>query len=194
MRRGSSTVIAIVGDVNAELLARLDEPSNVSVLDPPATGEDGAYEALKRAGTLQTPYSIVPADPLARLASEWQKMWANAGGEHHFEERAGEALRAWRHGELELPDYYLVVLDPPGPAGEAEAARPHPYDFHLGVLRSQRSARVAEVVAAGTAERAARALHAIGTLRQGPWWPELDELMESVRRFFPGQLAAELNR
>jgi hypothetical protein len=189
MRRGSSTVIALVGDVNAELLDRLSGPSNVAVFDPPATGPDGAMEALARAGSLQTPYSIVPADPLAHLATQWQKMWT-PGVEHRFEERAGEAIAAWRRGKLELPDYYMVVLDAPVTPDEPRAGRPHRYEFHLGVLRSQRSTRVAEVVASQPAETAAIILHSLGNLRQGPWWPEFDALVEAVRSFFPGRLAA----
>jgi hypothetical protein len=189
MRRGSSTVIALVGDVNAELLDRLSGPSNVAVFDPPATGADGAMEALARAGSLQTPYSIVPADPLAHLAAEWQRMWT-PGVEHRFEERAGEAIAAWRHGRLELPDYYMVVLDGPLPQDEPKAGRPHRFEFHLGVLRSQRSTRVAEIVASGPGETAATILHSLSHLRQGPWWPELDVLVEAVRSFFPGRLAA----
>jgi hypothetical protein len=189
MRRGSSTVIAIVGDVNAELLDRLSGPSNVVVFDPPATGPDGAMEALARAGSLQAPYSIVPADPLSHLAAEWQKMWTPGSVEHRFEERAGEVIAAWRRGRLELPDYYMVVLDAPVSPQEPEPARPHRFDFHLGGLRSQRSARVAEVVASEAAETAARVLHALSTLRQGPWWPDLDVLVDAVRSFFPGRLA-----
>jgi hypothetical protein len=189
MRRGSSTVIALVGDVNAELLDRLGGPSNVAIFDPPATGADGAIEALARAGSQQTPYSIVPADPLAHLAAEWQKMWT-PGTEHRFEERAGEAIAAWRRGRLELPDYYMVVIDAPVSQGEPKAVRPHKFEFHLGVLRSQRSARVAEIVASEPAEAAAAVLHSMSTLRQGPWWPELDVLVEVVRSFFPGRLAA----
>jgi hypothetical protein len=28
-------------------------------------------------------------------------------------------------------------------------------------------------------------------LRHGPWWPGLDEVIETARTFYPGRLAAE---
>ena len=189
MRRGSSTVIAIVGDVSAELLALLDRPSNVAVLEPPATGAEGAREAFARAERLQATYAVVAADPLGSVASEWHKMWSPGTG-HRFEERAGEAVTDWRRGRLELPDYYVVVVEKPHAPSSENHAEPHPNDFHLGVLRSQRPSRVAEVVAAQAAETAARTLSTLAELRQGPWWPGLDQLVTSIRSFFPGGLAA----
>jgi hypothetical protein len=190
MRRGSSTVVALVGDIDGDLLARLGRPPNVSVLEPSEPGPDAALETFSRAGRLLTPYAAVAADPLAGLASEWQKMWSVGSPEHLFEERAGEAIAAWQRGRLELPDYYIVVLDPPASSIDPDQPEPHPYDFHLGVLRSERPARVAEVVGAEPAETAARALHALSTLRHGPWWPPMDRLVESIRSFFPGRFAA----
>lgn len=190
MRRGSSTVVALVGDLDADLLDRLGRPPNVSVLKPSSPGPEASLEIFSRAGRLLTPYAAVAADPLAELAAEWQKMWSVGTPEHLFEERAGEAIAAWRGGKLELPDYYIVVLNPPAAPTDPDQPQPHRYDFHLGVLRSERPARVAEVVGAEPAETAARTLHALGGLRQGPWWPAMDRLVESIRSFFPGRLAA----
>jgi hypothetical protein len=193
MRRGSSTVVALVGDINADLLSRINKPSNVSVVDPPARGVEGSFEAFFRAGRLLTTYAVVAADPLEEVASEWRKMWTVGGPANSFEERAGEAIAAWRLERLELPDYYLVVLNEPTPSMQPATAEPHQYDFHLGVLRSERPFRVAEVVAAEAAETAARTLQTLGQLGQSPWWPPLDRLIESIRSFFPGQLAAGAN-
>lgn len=190
MRRGSSTVVALVGDIDTDLLDRLTRPPNVSVLEPSAPGLEASLESFSRAGRLHTPYAVVAADPLAELAAEWQKMWSVGTAEHIFEERAGEAISAWRSRKLELPDYYIVVLDPPAAPIDPDQPRPHTYEFHLGLLRSERPSRVAEVVGAEPAETAARALHALGGLRQGPWWPAMDRLVESIRTFFPGRLAA----
>jgi hypothetical protein len=32
-------------------------------------------------------------------------------------------------------------------------------------------------------------LQALGSLRHGPWWPGLDEVIETARTFYPGTLA-----
>jgi hypothetical protein len=161
MRRGSSTVVALVGDIDAGLLGRLGSPSNVSVLAPSAPDPEASFEAFSRAGRLITPYALVAADPLGEVAAEWQKMWSPGTSQHRFEERAGEAIAYWRSRRLEMPDYYIVVLDPPDPSTEPSPAEPHRFDFHLGVLRSERPARVAQVVGAEPSERAARTLHAL---------------------------------
>ena len=34
-------------------------------------------------------------------------------------------------------------------------------------------------------------LHALGSLRHGPWWPGLDQVLETGRRFYPASLADE---
>ncbi len=52
-----------------------------------------------------------------------------------FEERAAEALAAWRDKRFELPDYYLVMAAAqPGGTGP---------DLYLGPLRAARPRRVA---------------------------------------------------
>lgn len=189
MRRGSSTVVALVGDIGADLLGHLSKPSNVSVLEPPAQSLEASFETFSQAGRRLTTYAVVAADPLGQVAEEWQKMWTVGGADNQFEERAGEAILAWRSGRLEMPDYYVVVLNEPVSPVAATTTKPHQHDFHLGVLRSERPKRVAEVVAAEAGETAARILQTLAQLPQGPWWPAVDRLIESVRSFFPGQLA-----
>ena len=81
---------------------------------------------------------------------------------------------------FELPDYYLVLA--------REAVEDGP-DFHLGPLRSARAQRVVPVPEAEPAQQAAGVLHALGSLRHGPWWPPLDEVIETARRFYPDSLA-----
>jgi hypothetical protein len=34
-------------------------------------------------------------------------------------------------------------------------------------------------------------VHALGSLRHGPWWPALDEVIETARRFYPDSLAED---
>jgi hypothetical protein len=84
-----------------------------------------------------------------------------------------------------LPDYYLVLAADPG---ESEAGD-HGPDFYLGPLRSARPHRVAVVAATEPALQAAGVLQALGSLRHGPWWPGLDEVIETARTFYPDSLA-----
>ena len=80
----------------------------------------------------------------------------------------------------------VVVLAPGTGAGDSGDPGP---DFHLGPLRSARPHRVAFVAAAEPAQQAAGVLHALGSLRHGPWWPGLDEVIETARGFYPDSLA-----
>ena len=60
------------------------------------------------------------------------RAWGGAAG---FEQRAAEALAAWRDKRFELPDYYLVMAgSQPGGTGP---------DLYLGPLRAARPRRVA---------------------------------------------------
>ena len=112
---------------------------------------------------------------------------ARPQGPAEFEQEAAKALAAWRAGRFELPDYYLVLAT----STHAADAGDHGPDFHLGPLRSSRPHRVAFVAATEPAQQAAGVLHALGSLRHGPWWPGLDEVIETARRFYPDSLAEE---
>jgi hypothetical protein len=62
-------------------------------------------------------------------------MWEVPGGPNAaagFEERASDALAAWRRKQLELPDYYLVMAP-------AQPGKPTP-DLYLGAAPSGRAA------------------------------------------------------
>ena len=172
-------------------------------------GADGAQrlaaaaDALRRAASAPSAYALVTADPLAAVADGWRAMWdlAQPQGPGRFEQEASAALAAWRAGRFELPDYYLVTAR--GTAGTSAAgvpgatADPPPadpssqleQDFYLGPLRAARPHRVAFVPAAEPAEQAVGVLQALGSLRHGPWWPGLDQLIDTARNFYPGQLA-----
>ena len=103
-----------------------------------------------------------------------------------FELEAAKAVAAWRAGRFELPDYYLVLAAVDATGGQDGDRGP---DFYLGPLRSARPNRVAVVAAAQPAQQAAGVLQALGSLRHGPWWPGLDEVLEAARTFYPGRLA-----
>ena len=205
MRRNASTVVVLAGSAPGVVLAAVGRSMNVTLIQPeePADfGGDGlaaAAGALHRAGRATSPYALVAADPLAAVAAGWRAMWdvSRPQGPAEFEQEAVKALAAWRSGRFELPDYYLVLAAGTGAAvpgaGPAEAAErragEHGPDFHLGPLRSARPHRVAVVAAAKPAQQAAGVLQALGSLRHGPWWPPLDEVIETARRFYPDSLA-----
>ena len=198
MRRESSTVVVIVGAVGEELLSKLGRSPNVSIARAPGTGAGhaGAEEpagarpgweagalALREAARRVSAYVVVPDDPLADVSAAWRAMWdvADARGAAGFEERAGEALVAWRDKRFELPDYYLVVAEArPGGTGP---------DLYLGPLRAARPRRVAVAATDESPGQAARVLDALRSLEHGPWWPALDELIGVARRFYAGGLA-----
>jgi len=195
MRRESSTVVVLVGEVEG-LLDGLGRSPNVSVARAPAAGGRPAGEpavaragweagalAMREAARRRSTYVIVPDDPLAEVADAWRAMWDVAGGPGGaagFEERAGEALAAWRDKRFELPDYYLVMAGaPPGGTGP---------DLYLGPLRAARPRRVAVAGAADRPGQAASLLDTLRSLEHGPWWPPLDELIDTARRFYAGGL------
>jgi hypothetical protein len=200
MRRESSTVVALVGEVGGDLLGGLGRSPNVAVASAPAVPggaggtagngvtpvhpgwEPGAL-AMREAAHRRSMYVIVPDDPLAAVAASWQQMWdlsAGQPGSAAFEASAADALAAWRDKRFELPDYYLVVAPV-----QAVATGP---DLYLGPLRAVRPHRVS--VAGVTDSRAPTAslLDALRSLEHGPWWPPLDELLGAARRFYAGGL------
>src|SRR5260370_16437052 len=150
MRRESSTMVALVGEVSDGLLAGLGRSGNVSVARAPEAGagrpaaeetaarpgwEAGAL-AMREAARRSSTYVIVADDPLADLAAAWQAMWTVPGGPEgaaRFEQPAAEALAAWRDKRLELPDYYLVMA-----TAQPSGTGPHLY---LGPLRPARPPR-----------------------------------------------------
>ena len=198
MRRNASTLVVLPGPVPEEVLAAVDRSMNVALIRPDPAGDSGdamdaAAEALRRAGRSTSPYALVPADPLAGLAAGWQAMWdvSRPDGAASFEAEAVKVLGAWQSGRFELPDYYLVLGSStagpgPGPGSEAGDQRP---DFYLGPLRSARPHRVAFVAATEPAQQAVGVLQALGSLRHGPWWPGLDEVIKVARTFYPDRLA-----
>jgi hypothetical protein len=197
MRRESSTMVVLVGEAGEGVLAELGRSGNVSVARAPAAGQHGAAEpaqarpawetgalAMREAAGRQSAYVLVPDDPLADVAAAWRAMWDVAGGPGAtaaFEERAAEALAAWRAKRFELPDYYLVIAAlEPGGTGP---------DLYLGPLRAGRPRRVVVAGAADGPGQAGRVLDALRSLEHGPWWPPLDELIEAARHFYAGGLA-----
>jgi hypothetical protein len=200
MRRNSCTVIVLASPVPAEVLGTVGRSMNVTLVRPAdqdgSAGADGlaaAAEALRRASSATSPYALVTADPLAAVAEGWQGMWdlTRPQGPARFEQEASAALAAWRAGRFELPDYYLVTAPEADDAVQTNTVPPGQVEqnFYLGPLRAARPHRVAFVPATEPAEQAAGVLQALGSLRHGPWWPALDDLIATARTFYPGSLA-----
>jgi hypothetical protein len=200
MRRNSCTVIVLAGPVPPEVLGTVSRSMNVTLVRP--ADQDGsvgagslaaAADALRRAASATSPYALVTADPLAAVAEGWQGMWdlAHPQGPARFEQEASAALAAWRAGQFELPDYYLLTAadaDEPAPTSTERPGQIE-QNFYLGPLRAARPHRVAFVPAAEPAEQAVGVLQALGSLRHGPWWPALGDLIAAARTFYPGSLA-----
>src|SRR3984957_14112453 len=173
-----------------------------------ATGVEAAAVALRRAAGISAAYVLVAADPLREVAAAWQAMWqvsAEPQRSDEFELRAAEAMGAWRAKRFELPDYYLALADEsatgragapgapgaPGVSGASAAsgAGEGGADFYLGPWRAVRPNRVAVAAGASPAAQADALLDELGSLRHGPWWPPLDEVLRTARGFYPGALA-----
>ena len=204
VRHNPSTIVVLAGGTTEPVLAAVGQSLNVVLVRPgePQPGADAGLDAaagaLRRAAGITAPYVLVAADPLSPVAAAWQAMWevtAESRGSDEFELRAAEALAAWRARQFELPDYYLVLADEsagesagPGIPGPAAGDDPRA-DFYLGPLRAVRPNRVAVAAGASAAAQADALLAELGSLRHGPWWPPLDEVLRTARGFYPGALA-----
>lgn len=153
-------MVVLVGAVAEPLLAGLARSSNVSLVRPPEEQDSltAAALALGLASRRASPYVVVPADPLARVAAEWAAMWDLTAG--------------------------------PGPGGSQNPAGDGT-GMYLGPLRATRPRRVEAVVTTDDDEGTDRVLQALRALRHGPWWPPLDQQIDSARHFFAGSLAED---
>ena len=215
--RPGEQVLAALGRSLNVVLVRPETASSAGA-DGVGSEAEAAAGALRRVAGISAAYVLVAADPLAAVAEAWQAMWALNGGAHgsdEFELRAADAMGAWRAKRFELPDYYLVLADESAVGGAAgagpasgSAAAPGAFgasstsrvsgasgagevraDFYLGPLRAVRPNRVAVAAGASPAAQADALLSELGSLRHGPWWPPLDEVLRTARGFYPGSLA-----
>ena len=211
--RPGEQVLAALGRSLNVVLVRPEPPSSAG---PDGVGgeAEAAAAALRRAAGISAAYVLVAADPLAAVAEAWQAMWALTGdapGSDEFELRAAEAMSAWRAKRFELPDYYLVLAGESGPGGAGASGSSGAFgapggpgasaapggsgagearaDFYLGPLRAVRPNRVTVAAGASPAAQADALLSELGSLRHGPWWPPLDEVLRTARSFYPGSLA-----
>jgi hypothetical protein len=73
----------------------------------------------------------------------------------------------------------VTLYQPEAPPAQEGTCRSSPVRPHRVVL----------VLATEPAQQAAGVLHALGSLRHGPWWPGLDQVIETARRFYPASLS-----
>ena len=200
---GDGLLAGLTQSPNVSVARAPDDAAGQPSAGEAAAGHRPGWEAgalaLREAARRRSTYVIVPDDPLADVAAAWRAMWELPGGSSgsrgaggsggpggaaataKFEERAAEALAAWRGKRFELPDYYLVVAPP-----LQVAAAP---DLYLGPLRAVRPRRVAVAGVADSAAQAGQLLDTLRSLEHGPWWPPLDELLDAARHFYAGGLA-----
>ena len=174
MLAAQTTVVAVVAPDDALPLAHV-RASNVRVL--PSGGEgstvDRAVTACEEARRTSVPYLVHDADPLGWVADAWGRFFDGEGVAGELEVAVSETLARWRARSLDLPDYYLVV-DPE----RLTATRRH---WFLGVLGSAAPVRVVP-------SRPSQPLvDHLPDLRPGPWWPDLDRLLNGVDRMVPDQ-------
>jgi hypothetical protein len=177
--RVTSPYALVAGDPLAAVAAGWRAMWDVSRPQGPDGFELEAVKAVTawRAGLFELPdyYLVLAAGPGQRRAGEGRTGEGRPGEGRIGEGRTGKGRAdGGAAGERRV--------------GESPADDPEP-DFYLGPLRSARPHRVTVVAGTEPAQQAAGVLHALGSLRQGPWWPGLDEVVETARRFYPGSLA-----
>jgi hypothetical protein len=177
-QRTGTTVVAVVGDDAETCVRRLGDAANVVPVsvdhaDPPL---DRAVATWAEATRAHTPYLVHDADPLAAVGDAWVRYFDEEGPVGELEVAVGETLARWRVGSIELPDYYLVL--------DAEAWEPTRRHWYFGVLHRAAPARVVPVP---DPDAAVRTLPRLGA---GPWWPDLDDLLEGIERIVPDQVAS----
>ncbi len=170
MQRSRSTVIVLVGD-DGRAMTRLREASNVSVVqvDPDRPVLDRAVEAWRVAQGSSAPYVVSDADPLGLVAESWVRYFDEQAPAGELEVAVTETLARWRTRAIDLPDYYLVV-DP-------EGWKPTRRHWFLGFLADAAPVRVVPAASDITTM--------IASLATGPWWPEIDRLLDGVERAVP---------
>lgn len=182
MQRISTTVIAIVGSEAQRCVKRLATASNVvaAVPESEAPPLQRAVTAWEEARKVHVPYLVHDADPLALVADAWVRRFDETGPAGELEVTVNETLARWRAGSLELPDYYIVL--------DADGLEPTRRHWYLGFLYAKRSRRVIP------ARRPENATAELTRLSAGPWWPNLDDLLEGVERVVPDRVGSPAER
>jgi hypothetical protein len=177
MQRTVTTVLTVVAGDQASSTAGVRAwagAANVHtiVADPGRSALDRAAQGWDVAVRTSLPYALHDADPLAGVAEAWVRLFDGEGPAGELEVAVAETIARWRRRAIELPDYYLVV--------QPEEWAPTRRHFYLGVLGSVAPSRV--VVTEGDLTSA------IAGLGTGPWWPDVDRLLDGIDRQVPDRV------
>lgn len=215
MRRESSTVVALVGDVGDELLAGVSRSPNVALARAPRPGDDesaGTGSAARSPAARSSAATGTPPAPRPGWEAGARAMREAARRRSTYVIVPDDPLAGVAAGWQQMWD---VAVGPAGTAAFEELAaealvawhsrqfelpdyylvvappdgQPAGPDLYLGPLRAARPRRVAVASIAGRTGQAAGLLDTLRSLEHGPWWPPLDELLGAARRFYAGGLA-----
>ena len=155
--------------------------ANVRVVrsDADAPAFDRTAAVWEQARRTTAPYLVHDADPLGPVAEAWARRFEGQGVAGDLEVAVAATLARWRARSLDLPDYYLVM--------DAEELRPTLRHWFLGVMGSAAPTRVV------AGRSSVPVVDQLTELRPGPWWPELDRILDGLDRVIPeqaGSLAA----
>ncbi len=170
-----TTVIAVVAPEGATHPLDDVHAANVRVVrsDADAPVFDRTATVWEQARRTTAPYLIHDADPLGVVAEAWARRFEGKGVAGDLEVAVAATLARWRARSLDLPDYYLVV--------DAEELRPTLRHWFLGVMGSAAPTRVV------AGRSSVPVLDHLAELRPGPWWPELDRILDGLERVIPEQ-------
>ena len=174
------------GPAPGEVLAALGRSMNVALIRPAdGRGRRGSAAAARR----RCSGPAGPRHPTPWCPPTRSRPWPRAGARCGMCRSRRVRPRSSRRRSRPWPRGGRGGSSCPTTTWCSPARTPEGPDFYLGPLRSARSRRVVLVPEQEPAQQAAGVLHALGSLRHGPWWPGLDEVIEVARRFYPDSLA-----
>ncbi|GAA5045291.1 hypothetical protein HNP84_002656 [Thermocatellispora tengchongensis] len=170
MRRLSSTVVVVVGDGAADVVAGLDGLHNVRAIP---RREQRVAEVMEVAARSAATYVVHDADPLGEVAAAWAGFFDGTAPVGTLEVAIEAAIGELRAERLVLPDYYLVLE----PDSMTETWR----HWWLGVMAGAAPVRVVPV-----RPSAAAVTEELGHLSAGRWWPgDIEAWLRGLPRVVP---------
>ncbi len=171
MEQANSTTVVVVGPGSTTVLDDLDRLPNVRAASLAETPDEFAKEFVSAAGTS---YVLHDRDPLGHVASAWVEFFDDRVTFDTLELEVDVAREAFRRGEAELPDYY-VVLEPETLHGTWK-------HWWLGVLPDASPRRVLPAADAASVRRLLKALPT------GRLWPDPDGWLPRLRTRVPDRV------
>jgi len=174
MGSSNSTTLVIVGDGAPSTIESLDRFTNVSAARL-SDGTDG--DAQRFLTSARSPYVAHDRDPLCHVAAAWVEFFDDLSSLGVLDLEVDRALDALEHGDVDMPDYYVVV--------SPETLTPTWKHWWLGVLPRAAPTRVIPWDADGSVPLA----RVLRTLPASRPWPALGPWLNSVKRTVPDVLA-----